>query len=1013
MCVLLLLTQICQGQQGYFYQYSTRSGLPSNQVHAISADKQGYIWIPSDKGITKFNGKTFKTFSQKDGLLNNDIFFSENIDSSNRLWLYDYEYAFTYIDRDTVHVSQYPNGNLWVTFMHKLPYTAMGNLVVASGRQNVLMAVYKNGHSFSMHAIDFLRENVPFLYGKMPLYLRDTVQAYENFKDYCKLGVYDNKVALVYDSTIILYDTRTGEYDSVGTGEMIYSDFKIYRDIDPRFFSKYFLYPTKSGNLLNGVNLKTREKKTIDLGKYAPGFSAIITNIIINDSLYNLTTDNRYMIRINDDMKVVDTFRWNGKNSISNLTKDPEGNLWASTYNDGLYVLSKHLAQFKPIETEAIKSRIVNVYRQDESYYIFDDESNLFITDNEFKIKTKKQLPRIHQSYPEISRGWFLPVNDNGYFIATAYGAYYMTEDLRLTNYKYSITNTSFKNYVYDSSAGKVAAGHSFGVGYFNTTDEYISDLLFTKGQQRVLHISKGVNNMYYGSGDHNSIYRYDSMLKFIDSVKIKTRVPYSGMFGEHYIFSVEDYGIYDYNIATGSVKAVHKDDNFRFYKIGANGLWVANEHYIMHINFQKSAYRIDKKYLNLKGLLYKEVYDVTERDSFNILACDMGLVKLPQYYSYYDTNFTKSAYLCGIEISPGQKFSFYKEDSVIKYDYTPENLRLFFTSSSISFLGDVQYKYFIDGETTSWLTTDNESVNYAPLSPGEYKVRVKAQVNHIGLETEEAVFTIIVRPLWWQSVLFKISVVLILAGFISYLVYLRIRTIKIREQRASELNQKMAEYELSALQSQMNPHFIFNSLTSIQSFINTNRGADADMLLRKFSLLVRLYLEFSRKKLITIEQEIKALQLYTEIERSRFNEKFDVVMRVRNSTDKTLNKVFIPPMLVQPLVENAINHGLYHMHNNEGVLKLYVLITEGKTVIVTDDNGIGRKAAKNLRDKIFPSVGNRIISDRIAILNESGRAKAELKIVDKYNKDGSAAGTRVILTIINTNYDTSISGGR
>lgn len=220
-------------------------------------------------------------------------------------------------------------------------------------------------------------------------------------------------------------------------------------------------------------------------------------------------------------------------------------------------------------------------------------------------------------------------------------------------------------------------------------------------------------------------------------------------------------------------------------------------------------------------------------------------------------------------------------------------------------------------------------------------------------------------------------------------------------------MQSKISELELTALQSQMNPHFIFNSLTSIQGFIDIHKNEEADDLLQKFSSLIRFYLEFSRHPFVSVDKEEEAIKLYTQIEAIRFDHKFETNIKVRNSSTLDLKNIHIPPMLIQPIVENAINHGLYHRMDGNGILKIYILVNDESTTIVIDDNGIGRKQAKSLRDKVLAPIGNKLIKERIDVLNQSGRVKAEMQISDKEDAQNNSKGTRVILRITNRlNYD-------
>ena len=241
-----------------------------------------------------------------------------------------------------------------------------------------------------------------------------------------------------------------------------------------------------------------------------------------------------------------------------------------------------------------------------------------------------------------------------------------------------------------------------------------------------------------------------------------------------------------------------------------------------------------------------------------------------------------------------------------------------------------------------------------------------------------------------------------LIVGLITFLVliligaYLWIRHFKKQEKAKTLLNQKVSELQLSALQSQMNPHFIFNALGSIQYFIQSSNLDKADEYLADFGTLMRGILESSKKKMISLKEEVKLLKLYTGLEQIRFESKFDVQFKIQPGLDM---ETMIPPMLLQPYIENAINHGLHHLDDRKGKLEIVFEADAEKSLVITiRDNGIGREASKNLNlNKVHRSRSMEIIADRIQTINKSNSFKIENTFTD-LNKDGESRGTVVKL---------------
>ncbi len=214
----------------------------------------------------------------------------------------------------------------------------------------------------------------------------------------------------------------------------------------------------------------------------------------------------------------------------------------------------------------------------------------------------------------------------------------------------------------------------------------------------------------------------------------------------------------------------------------------------------------------------------------------------------------------------------------------------------------------------------------------------------------------------------------------------------------------KATELEIQALRAQMNPHFIFNSLNSINRFILQNNKEQASEYLTKFSKLVRLILQNSNASLITLESELEALQLYLELESLRFNHRFNFKISVDDEIDAEV--LMVPPLIIQPYAENAIWHGLMHKPDI-GNLEIEIKEEENFLQIRISDDGIGRKKAAELKSKsatTHKSMGVKITKDRIAMMNEKGNKEAVV-INDLVHPDGSAAGTEVIIKIPST-YD-------
>ena len=219
-------------------------------------------------------------------------------------------------------------------------------------------------------------------------------------------------------------------------------------------------------------------------------------------------------------------------------------------------------------------------------------------------------------------------------------------------------------------------------------------------------------------------------------------------------------------------------------------------------------------------------------------------------------------------------------------------------------------------------------------------------------------------------------------------------------EKQKLESEKKQVELEMQALRAQMNPHFIFNCLSSINRFILKNESKIASNYLTRFSRLIRMVLNNSQKPLISLDDELEMLELYLEMERLRFKNSFDYAITFLNAIDS--DNVFIPPLLLQPFCENAIWHGLMHKAG-QGRLDIELSMQDNILNCVITDNGVGREKAEEMNSKTAEkekSMGLKITTERLALLNREKGLHTFYEIEDVKDADGSATGTKVILNI-------------
>jgi|GEM_PF-1977257 len=328
-------------------------------------------------------------------------------------------------------------------------------------------------------------------------------------------------------------------------------------------------------------------------------------------------------------------------------------------------------------------------------------------------------------------------------------------------------------------------------------------------------------------------------------------------------------------------------------------------------------------------------------------------------------------------------------------YNLNYKENSIFVKFANASFKQDYNYKYKIGKE--KWKIAQNRAFYLQNLSPGKYDLSLKLETLN-GNSGPEKHLQIIINYPWWQTKTFFLLTTIFTLLLLRFLYRRQTRILLYRSKRKEETNRKLAELKLQALQAQMNPHFIFNSLNAIQSFVLVGDNTIASEYLGEFSRLMRMFLESSRNRYITLKEEILLLELYVKLEKLRFEDKFQF-----NFTYDNIDlEQEIPSMLLQPFVENAINHGLL-FKKGKGILTIHLFKDNNHLICSIEDNGIGREKAMELKNRTshsYQSRGMKIIAEKIDVLRIVDHVYASIKITDLFDEKMESIGTRVIIKI-------------
>ena len=321
-------------------------------------------------------------------------------------------------------------------------------------------------------------------------------------------------------------------------------------------------------------------------------------------------------------------------------------------------------------------------------------------------------------------------------------------------------------------------------------------------------------------------------------------------------------------------------------------------------------------------------------------------------------------------------------------------NIQLTFAALDFNNSNNIKYRYRLVEEEKGWTETTyrNRNVNYTNLKPGKYHFEV--QCTNRGGEWISAKMVVIQIPFfYYQTGLFRITLVVLLLAMMFFITYLLFRQMQLKAA------QKQNDLKLKSLRGQMNPHFIFNSLNSVNYFISNNDKVSANSYISDFSRLIRSFLNNLSNDFIPLEQEIESIQDYLRLEHLRFNDKFDYELKIE--TDR-LTQIKVSPGLVQPFIENSIWHGVRGLEKRKGFISVrFSVINENILQCVVEDDGIGRKQAEHYKNELpgKKSRGIGIVQERLKILSEMRKTQFNLSIED-IKTEKRNTGTRATIDL-------------
>lgn len=662
---------------------------------------------------------------------------------------------------------------------------------------------------------------------------------------------------------------------------------------------------------------------------------------------------------------------------ISEVFQDKEGNILVGTFDKGVLVIPN--LKIPDVINPFTLDPIISLYAG--------EEDEVYIGSNKGILNVYKDNKLIN-----ISSSSKKPIEG---IYGSSISDYLVFDDEKIKCYNkrtlkiYPFSRESLKDVAF-VSAIELYIGTNFGVSKVKLKPDNTFDIEFIKDQNfRIYSLAYDINNGVLYSSSAKGLFK-------IDKLGVSQKLYYKGkdIFSEKIIFEngilyviSREFGILaiknQNDILEIKPHFSNADESVKGLKIYKNTIIASTSYGLYQISHQGE---ILNQFHSTYGFSSKKVYNFTISNDDLWVSHLGGVQKVDLSYNSINKPVPqvniKSLFVNNLEVDFGllHKFeSMHRKFEFVVYSPTIRNIE------------SIKFHYKLIGYDDQWQIQSSKFNNivYNALAPGSYTLVIKAESFGKFSEEKKYRFTIL-KPFYaqWWFVLTAIALFFVLI----YLIYRR--QLNIQKRKSKQINELNLS-KLTAIQSQMNPHFIFNSLNSIQDLVLQQNATKAYDSIGKFALLIRKIMYHSEKEFIDIEEELSILNVYLEMELLRIKKDFSYTI---NSND--ISDIEIPPMLIQPYIENAIKHGLLH---KPGEKKLIINMQLKNDVFVCEiiDNGIGRAKSEEIKqrqNKLYESFSGNSLHKRLAILKKHFGGDFGVEIIDLYDKENIAVGTKVIL---------------
>ncbi|MGE8555880.1 MAG: histidine kinase [Chryseobacterium jejuense] len=902
---IFLLSSIFLSQIPGLVNYSEEEGLNSSYTYTLSQDLNGFIWIGSDNGLFRFDGKEFKQYNKKNGLKNIEVLSCHQL-SNGEIFILSFLNDFAYLkdgriinsdsNKELKKIHFEHNPSIYIhqnaVYMYE-PINPKNIYIYRNGKVTTLPLFINRNRSSNINVISFDLDN-------HLLYLSDK-NSKKNIEAYNIITKRTISCNIPLEKTTMVY--RKDDFYIFKSKEKI-EIYKLYNKVHFKKIQTYFTHEN-------------------------------IQHILIdkNYGLWLCLEDGgvlHFKETLLDNRKLSNPVKFLDKYIINSILVDNDNNIWFSTRNNGIYFITeKFLTNYMhlPIKSNSAYitaiaqngSDIILGYNEAKSGIYRSHTIKDIVFDENRKIEHKAIVSEGNTIIFGLSRSLiqYNTVTQKKYTLNTkdynpknllpyTKGSVLICSSDGLTAYNYNNHTYSqilqheriYTALLYDTDS--LFVGSFKDLYKMNTQTK--KKRLFLEGYY-FTDIKKLKHNVYVGATNLNGI------ILFSNSKILKTIIPSSGLL-------------------TSQIKKIEIENE--------NVFWASSNSGLSRVELRGDNLKINN-FTQTDGLPSNVVAGCVIKGDTLFAGTSKGLGILSIRNLLSQQKFINKKVIINSITIGNQEFFNLKQKLTTQ---TPNNNITFNLSfPDYASQGKISYKYKIEGLNDNWEISNSPKVILNSLPPGSYTFKVFGLGYNGKQSYSSSDINFEIKPKFWQTWWFKLIMILLGAAMLFIFITLYFQKKRNKKLESLYYEKKIAELELQAIKAQINPHFIYNCLNSIQFLLYKKDYAETENYLDVFSQMIRKTLHYSEKTFMPIQEEAEYLSLYLNMEKLRLKEQFDYSIYISETVDKSWT---IPSLLIQPFVENAIKHGIPKLTDRKGKIDIRFDYYEAVLCITIEDNGIG-----------------------------------------------------------------------